>query len=71
MIIMGAHVLTIQIIQMLLMVVVVPVLGYYAMRALIKIKVHHAVYGKNINRYVEDQILEKQAKLNRNQDGTS
>lgn len=70
-IIMAAQILIMQIIQILLMFVVIPVLVYYVLRAIIKIKVHKAVYGYNINRYIEDQILEKQAKINREQGGQS
>jgi len=58
-----------QTFQILLLVVIVPVLLFYVLRTIIKIKVHRAVYGNDIRRYVEDKILEKQAKLNREQEG--
>jgi len=58
-------------IQIIIAVIAIPVLAYYMAKAIIKIKVNKAVYGTDFKRLVEDKILEKQAKLNRNQDGQS
>jgi len=66
---MGIQIAFLQTFQILLLIVVVPVIVFYVMRTIIKLKVHRAVYGNDISRYVEDKILEKKAKLNREQDG--
>jgi len=66
---MGIQIAFLQTFQILLLIVVVPVIAFYVWRTIIKFKVHRAVYGNDISRYVEDKILEKKAKLNREQDG--